>query len=85
MSLQLYQCQHHTTITDSEAVAAEEAVAARAALVVAVVTQAVEDVLVGSVTVLTVSVVIMEVQVVLAVMEAAEDEVLDITGMVRVG
>ena len=65
--------------------AAEEAVAARAALVVAVVTQAVEDVLVGSVTVLTVSVVIMEVQVVLAVMEAAEDEVLDITGMVRVG
>ena len=79
------RCQHHTIITDSEAVAAEEAVAARAALVVAVVTQAVEDVLVGSVTVLTVSVVIMEVQVVLAVMEAAEDEVLDITGMVRVG
>ena len=65
--------------------AAEEAVAVKAALAVAVVTQAVEDVLVGSVTVLTVSVVIMEVQVVLAVMEAAEDEVLDITGMVRVG
>ena len=65
--------------------AEEEAVAVKAALAVAVVTQAVEDVLVGSVTVLTVSVVITEAQVVLAVMEAAEDEVLDITGMVRVG
>ena len=65
--------------------AAEEAVAVKAALAVAVVTQAVEDALVGSVTVLTVSVVIMAAQVVLAVKEAAEAEVLDITGMVRVG
>ena len=60
--------------------AAEEAVAVKAALAVAVVTQAVEDVLVGSVMVLIVFVVIMEAQVVLAVKEAAEAEVLDITG-----
>jgi hypothetical protein len=66
-------------------VAAEEAVAARAVKEVAVVTQAVEDALVGSVMVLIVFVVIMEAQVVLAVKEAAEAEVLDITGMVRVG
>ena len=65
--------------------AAEEAVAARAVKEVAVVTQAVEDALVGSVMVLIVFVVIMEAQVVLAVREAAEAEVLDITGMVRVG
>ena len=65
--------------------AAEEAVAARAALAVAVVTQVVEDALVGSAMVLIVFVVIMEAQVVLVVTEAAEDEVLDITGMVRVG
>ena len=45
----------------------------------------VEDALVGSAMVLIVFVVIMEAQVVLVVTEAAEDEVLDITGMVRVG
>ena len=65
--------------------AAEEAVAVKAALAVAVVTQAVEDVLVGSVTVLTVSVVIMEAQAGAVATAAEEAEELDITGMVRVG
>ena len=49
------------------------------------VTLAVEDALVGSVTVLTVFVVTMEAQAVLVATAAEEAEVLDITGMVRVG
>lgn len=65
--------------------AAEEAVAARAVKAVAVVTLAVEDALVGSVTVLTVFVVTMEAQAVVVATAAEEAEVLDITGMVRVG
>ena len=75
------ECLTITSTVESEVVAEAAVAAARAAKAAVAVTAEVEDVEVGSVIVLIEFATIMVVTVVLAVMEAAEEEVLDMSGM----
>ena len=75
------ECPTITSTVESEVVAEAAVAAARAATEAVAVTAEVEDVEVGSVIVLIESAIIMVGQEVLVVMEALEEEVLDMSGM----
>lgn len=75
------ECLTITSTVESEVVAEAAVAAARAAKAAVAVTAEVEDVEVGSVIVLIEFATIMVVQAVMVVMEAAEEEVLDMSGM----